>query len=117
MPTFDIDLTIADVVPDADYVAVIKKGEVKDSKDGTSKYINWQLAISGAGVTNRTLFHITSFKAPGMIKAMMDAAKAPYDKTGFDPDLAIGKQINIRVGTKDDPVYGLGNVITRVWAV
>jgi hypothetical protein len=52
-----------------------------------------------------------------MIKAMMDASKTPYDTSGFDPDGAIEKQINIRVGQKDDPVYGLQNVVVKVWAV
>ena len=115
MPKFDIDLTTADVIADGDYLAIIKKVEVKDAKDGLSKYASWQLALPDNG--NRMLFHITSFKAPSMIKTIMDAAKAPYDKTGFDPDVAVGQQIYIRVGTKDDPTYGLQNVITKAWAV
>lgn len=116
MPKFEIDLTAADVVPDGDYVAVIKKAEVKtSSKPDGGQYINWQLALPGAN--NRSLFHITSFKAPSMVKAVMDAAKVPYDKTGFDPDQAVNAQINVRVTTKEDPQYGIQNVVTKVWAV
>jgi hypothetical protein len=115
MPKFDIDLTTADVIPDGDYVAIIKKAETRDTKDGANKYISWLLQLPGAG--NRTIFHSTSHTVPRMIKAMMDASKTPYDTSGFDPDGAIEKQINIRVGQKDDPVYGLQNVVVKVWAV
>lgn len=115
MPKFDIDLTTADVIADGDYVAIIKRAEVRDNKEGTSQYVSWLLQIPTAG--NRTIFHATSFSVPRMVKAMMDASKTPYDTSGFDPDGAIGKQINIRVGQKDDPTYGIQNVVVKVWAV
>jgi len=66
---------------------------------------------------NRVIFHVTSFKTPFAIKAVMDAAKAPYEKTGFDPSVAIGAQVNLHIAIKDDPTYGIKNIITKIWAV
>lgn len=114
MPRFEIDLTTADIIPDADYVAIIKSITAKPSKDGESTNFNWMLAIPA--LNGRTLFHNTNSKIPSMIKAMMDAAKVSYDKTGFDPNGAVDKQINIRVRIKEDD-YGIQNVVTKVWAV
>jgi len=114
MPKLEIDLTKADdVIADGDYVVTIKSVEPKTSKDGQSTNFNWLLALT----TGRTLFHNTNSKIPSRIKAMMDAAKSAYDETGFDPQIAVGAQINVRIGTKETPEYGIQNVVNKVWAV
>lgn len=114
MPIFDIDLTKADVVDDGDYVATIKSVTPKASKDGESTNFNWLLTIPS--LNGRTIFHSTNSKLPNMIKSVMDAAKAVYEKTGFDPTVAVGAQVNIRVTTREDE-YGIKNVIAKIWAV
>lgn len=117
MAIFDIDLTTADLMPDGDYVATISKVEPKisgdQSKNPGSVYLSWMLKLT----TGKVMFHNTPMSFPSMVKSMMDASKTPYTPNGFDPDLAVGKQVNIRVGTKDDPTYGLQNNIVKVWAV
>ncbi len=114
-PVFNIDLTKADVVPEGDYVATIKSVTAKESKAGDSTNFNWMLALPS--LNGRTLFHLTNSKIPSRIKEMMDAAKVAYTEVGFDPDQAVGAQINIKVGMKDDPVYGLQNTVIKAWAV
>ena len=106
-----LDLTKADVIPDGTYVATVLKGELKDAKDGSSQYINWLIHIPEHTFN---IFHMTSFKAPRMIKAMLDACGVAYDASGFNFTECIGKQIQVTVATKDDPQYGLQNVITKV---
>jgi hypothetical protein len=118
MPTYDIDLTTADVLPDGNYVVTIKKAEVKPTKDGASQIVSWQLQVNQPEqFAGRMMFEITSFKVPFRIKQFMDAAKAPYDKTGFDPELTVGKQINVEVGIEDDPNYGARNRVNKAWAI
>lgn len=106
-----LDLTKADVIPDGTYVATVIQAELKGTKDGTSQYINWLLHIPEHTFN---IFYITSFKAPRMVKAMLDACGIPYDTEGFKYIDCMGKQIQVTVGTKDDPEYGLQNRITKV---
>jgi len=109
----DIDVTKAGLVPSGDYIATIIKYEIKDTKDNTGKYVNWQLHIPGKG----NIFHMTSLKDGKLLglKFFLDAAGIAYNKDGFELDGAINKQVSIRVVEEDDPTYGAQNRITRVW--
>jgi hypothetical protein len=118
MPTFDIDLTTADVIPEADYVLTVKSVECKPSKAGDNTLVNWTLVVnSPEEFAGRVIFHNCNFKMPNRIKQMMDATKSPYTKDGFDPDATVGKQINARIGQLDDAEYGLKNIVVKAWAI
>lgn len=118
MPTFDIDLTTADVLPDGSYTATVKGVDCKPSKAGDNTLINWTLQInSPEKYAGRVVFNNTNFKVPFKIKQMMDACKCTYDTTGFDPDITVGKQLMVQVGTREDSDFGIQNTVVKVWAV
>ncbi len=112
MPVYDLDLTVADVVPEGDYLAQITKQEEKKGKESGTPYLNWTFKLV---VEGKNIFHITSFKAPFAIKAIMDAADVPYTKQGFDPEAAVGKQVMVHLVVEDSADFGMQNRITKIW--
>lgn len=110
----EIDLTSVGVIPDGDYTATIQSAEIKTSEAGNT-YIKWRVMVPSHG----NIFHNTTLKEGALfgIKTLLDAAGVKCTKEGFDYNEAVGKQIGIKIATKEDPTYGAQANIVKVWKV
>lgn len=127
MGRVDVDLTAVGVIPDGEYVATVTKlsYQVKVgenwNREGTQDvdYSTWMtfakdkrrlhfmLMVPGKGSAWHDLYMMDS--AAGFAKEFMVAARVSFDKSGFEPEEAIGKQLLLGVTIKDDGVHGPRN--------
>jgi hypothetical protein len=95
-----------DPVPPGTYSARIKECEQRESKAG-NPYLNWKLELFGTPeVNNRVVFHMTMVKgkAAFRLQELYSAATGEQisDKTGFDTDMLIGKEITVTLTEAKD---------------
>lgn len=126
MPKIGVDLTAVGLLPDGVYTGVvqtlayqIKIGD-KWNKEGTQvvdfdafssvaperRRLHYTISIPGKGNIFSDYYMMES--ALGFIQAFMKACGVAYDKDGFDPEEAQGKQVQVEVTTKEDE-YGVKN--------
>jgi hypothetical protein len=123
------DLTKANLIDAGDYIGNVSKlnYQVKTgdkwNQEGTSTVTceEWTAAppVGDNGKSIRRLQfvigipgkgnHFNDLYTDGFIQQFMKATDTPYDKDGYDPDEAVGKQVAVEVGIVDDPEYGMQN--------
>jgi hypothetical protein len=89
------------------YHARVTNAQIKDSKAG-NKYISWEMTLFGATGeqaknNNRKVWHMTmvSGKGAGNLQDFLSAVGLP--KTGFDTDAALGKEVQVTLGSRQGP--------------
>lgn len=128
MPRVAVDLTITNLIPDGIYVGTVQKLAYQVSTtqkdDSSGKYswkkdtvqdvdfetfnqvsddrrrLHYQINIPGKSSVFHDLYMGESSR--GFLKAFMKACGVIFDKGGFDPEEAVGKQVNIEVTTTED---------------
>lgn len=131
MPLIPIDVTAVNIIPPANYKAIVrgltyqvKVGE-KWNKEGIAempfeewmKYpedhrrIHLLILIPEKGLLFHDLYMVET--ARGFLSAFLRAAHVPFDKNGFDIELAVEKEIGVDVGVTDDPEYEPRNIINK----
>lgn len=135
MGRIGVDLTTAGLIPDATYTGQVQKLDYQIStgtKDDGSGKASWKkestqdvdfTAWSQVGNDRRRLHYIINIPGKpnifadfymmeaslGFLQAFMKGCNVAYDKDGFDPEEAVGKQVSIEVTSKDDATYGPQN--------
>jgi hypothetical protein len=128
MGRIGVDLSVANLTKDGIYTGKVikldyqvKTGD-KWNQEGTSnvsfddfaaspdparKRLHYTISIPGQGNHFNDLYMKES--ALGFTQAFMKACGVEYDKTGFDPDDAIGKDVQVEVTTSEDDEFGFQN--------
>ncbi len=120
----DIDLnTVEEVgggaIPAGEYPAQIEEAELKDTKDGTGKYIRTQWSITGEKLQNRKFwfnFNIVNKNdmavkiGLGQLKSMILASGATTTKV-TDPSQIVGLECLVKLKVTTDS-YGESNEVT-----
>lgn len=104
-----------DPLPAGEYGFSIKAADVKDTKDGTGKYINCQLSITGPTNSGRVVFakfniRNKSAQAESIGRQQLgDLMRAIGLPTLQDTDQLIGGVGIVKLAVKNDPTYGAQN--------
>lgn len=132
MAKIPLDVTAAGGVPDGDHIATVQKIEYqaktgdKWNKEGTLiceqdqwngypadvKRVHITLAVPGKGNIWQDLYMKES--ALGFVKQFLVACGATVDKSGFDFDECLNKQISISVATVEQSGFDAQQKITRM---
>lgn len=119
--TFDVntlpksDMGNFDPLPAGEYGFTIKSAEVKDTKDGTGKYINCQLSITGPTHAGRVVFakfniRNKSAQAESIGRQQLgDMMRAIGLAAMQDTDQLIGGVGIVKLAVRNDPGYGAQN--------
>ena len=125
MPIIGIDLTITNLIPDGVYTGIVKSltyqisntpkpeepGKFSWSKDAVlevdfsawsqvsdnMRRLHYQITIPGKPSAFNDLYMGESSR--GFLQGFMKACNVPYTVAGFDPELAVGKQVKLEVST------------------
>lgn len=94
-------------VPEGDYLFKVVKHEVRKTKDGSGKYISWQVQCVTKKYKGKTIYHITSLKPDALwnLRNLIHAClgrNVAGKVVEFDPTSLYGK---IFAGTTEDDVY------------
>lgn len=130
MPLLEIDLTAVGLLPEGDYVGVVSKldyqvktGE-KWNADGTStvdfdnfknvptsnKRLHYSISVPGKGNVFADFYLMEN--ALGFIKGFVKACGVEFSRQGFDPESVLQKQVGLKIGIQEDPLYGDKNTIS-----
>lgn len=103
IPNLDKVETGREPLPADKYTVKLTAGDIKNTKDGSGKYIAWQGAVQGGTFAGRILFWNTSLKESALwnLKGLLDAAGVPMDNTGFSTEDALGKDIIVTVDIRE----------------
>ena len=135
MPRIPLDVTTAGVIPAGDYVGTIStlKYQIKTgdkwNKDGTSdtdgetfqsfgddkRRLHYTILIPGKGNIFHDLYLMPA--AAGFVQQFLKSAGVGYDKTGFDPEEAVGKEIGLQIAVEDVADYGPRNLVSKFYKV
>ena len=94
-------------LPDGEYQVRIAKCELKDTKDGTGNYLNFQLAVTEGKYAKRVIFAMVTLKnksdkaeqiGHGQLRTIMEACGIP---SLSDTDQLVGGNLVVRVGSRE----------------
>jgi len=106
-----------DLLPTGDYTAIIKAAEVKDTKAGTGRYINFQLEIVSGQHAGRVVFDLVNFENPNPVaqdigqKTLSAICHATKVMQLNNPEQLCNIPMSIKLGIKKDAEYGDKNTI------
>lgn len=130
MGRIPIDVTVAGATPEGDYLGTVTKmqyqvkvGE-KWNQDGTKScdtveewldfpvdmrrlHATIKLEKDGKGFGNEWNDLYMKESALGFTKTFLQACGVAFDKTGFDADDCLNKQVAVHVAVSEDPVHGM----------
>jgi len=99
-----IKVNLDDVKENVDpgwYVAKVVGAEVKQNKDKSGEYINWELEINepDSEFDGQKLWHITSLKdnALPMLKRFLEACDFAWGAKGFTTEEVLGCELEVKV--------------------
>jgi hypothetical protein len=93
--------------PEGDYVFKVVKHEVRPTKDGQSRYINWQMQCVTPAFKGKTIYHNTSLRTDALwnLRNLIHACtgrNVAGRAVDFDPSALYGKTF---LGTTEDDEY------------
>ena len=99
-----IQVNLDDVKENVDpgwYLAKVVGEEVKENKDKSGEYINWELEIAepDSEFNGQKLWHITSLKdnALPMLKRFLEACDFAWGAEGFTTEEVLGCELEVKV--------------------
>ncbi len=130
MGRIPIDVTAAGATPDGSYLGTVTKMEYqakvgeKWNKDGTKNcetmeewfdfpvdmrrlHVTVKLEKDGKGFGNQWTDLYMKESALGFTKTFLQACGVTFDKSGFDPDDCLNKNVAVKVTLSEDPVHGV----------
>lgn len=115
IPEFDKVEAAFEVIPAGKYSVIVSNADIRPTKDASSKMIVWELTILGPTNNGRKLFLNNSLKKEALwnLKALLKAANAQFDASGFSTENVVGLKVDVTVEQEEYP-KGSGVLKNRV---